>query len=175
MERSIGGGGQLARHYAEQAWWTLDIRNCAIGFAVGVVAAHGLPAAHPFWAYWLVAGLGLVPLRRLRVVAMTAVGLGWGALNVSEGLAQRLDASCEDAALVGRIVDLPAHVAVTSNRAGDARVDPTAQRFLVQPETASCVPLGRIRLTWFEGAEVRAGERWRLHVRLRPADRKSVV
>ena len=157
------------RHYAGQALLTLDIRNCAIGFAVGVVAAHWLPVAHPFWAYWLVAGLGLAPLRRLRVVAMIAVGLGWGALNIGEALAQRLDASCEDADLVGRIVDLPAHVQVAGGRADDARVGPTAQRFLVQPETASCAPPGRIRLTWFEGAEVRAGERWRLHVRLRPA------
>lgn len=141
----------------------MDIRNCALAFAAGVVVAHWLPAAQPLWLCWLAGGAGLLPLRRLRVAGMLALGLGWGALHALDAMARRIDASCAAITVVGRIVDLPAR-----SEAGPRADGLSMQRFVLAPETSDCGIPGRVRLTWFDGPRLRGGERWRMSVRLKP-------
>ena len=138
----------------------MDTRNQAFAWAAGVVAAHWLPSAQPFWPYLLLGGAGLLPLRRGRLAAAALLGLGWGACHVEDAGARRINASCPEAQVIGRIDDLPAR-----RRAGELRI----QSFVLTPQWASCEALdAAMRLTWLDGPPVRGGERWRLHVRVKP-------
>jgi len=139
----------------------MDIRNSALGFAFGVVVAHWLPWAHTLWIGWSCAGAGLLLARRARILGAAAIGLGWGSFHAVDALDRRLDPSCEQATVTGRVVDLPSTSEPVSPGA------PRAQRFVLSPDAASCDIGGRIRLTWFDGPTLRGGERWRLHVRLK--------
>lgn len=139
----------------------MGMRNAAFAFSLGVVAAHWSPWAHPLWACWLCLGVALVVPRRARTLAAAVLGLGWGALNAVDAVDIRIGRSCAEAAVTGRVVDLPARFEPV------ALGSPRARRFVLLPRTASCAIEGPVRLTWYDGPEVRGGERWRLLVRLR--------
>ena len=141
----------------------MEIRNSALAFAGGVVAAHGLPAAHPFWPYILLAGTAALACRRLRIAALVSVGLGWGAWAAVDAVTQRVSAACQEAVVTGQVVDLPALL-----QTNDQASQRLGQRFVLVPQQASCELPGPVRLTWFEGPSVRGGELWRLRVRLKP-------
>ena len=129
-------------------------------WAAGAIAAHWLPAAHPFWPYLLLGGTGLLPLRRWRLTAAALLGLGWGAYSAEDAVLGRIDADCTEAVVVGSIDGLP------SRRHTDEFF---IQSFALRPERASCETLrGLLRLSWYDGPPVRSGERWRLQVRVKP-------
>ena len=147
-------------HYAAEAG-RMGMRNGALAFSLGVVAAHWTPTAHPLWPCWLALGLALLVPRRARILAAALVGLGWGTLHAVDAVDARIDRSCSEAAVTGRVVDLPAWSEAVSPET------PRARRFVILPRTATCAIDGPVRLTWYDGPEVRGGERWRLFVRLR--------
>ena len=147
-------------HYAADAR-PMGMRNGALAFALGVVAAHGSAWAHPLWACWLCLGVALLVPRRARTLAAAVLGLGWGALHAVDAVDVRIDRSCSETAITGRIVDLPAWSDPVAP--GTLR----ARRFVVFPQTSGCAIDGPVRLTWYDGPEVRGGERWRFLVRLR--------
>lgn len=138
----------------------------ALGFAAGVIALHlqpHLPAAWPAAAAaLLLAGVA----RRLPVLgplALACAGFAWAALHACLTLCDPFPAQLtrETLELTGRVVDLP-------GRSQDA------QRFLFQVETsdrqgADAAFAGLVRLSWYRNPpRLRAGERWRLTVRLKP-------
>ena len=142
----------------------MDIRVSALVFSAGATASHWLPWARPLWGCWLFGAVLLLPARRLRLAAVAALGLGWGAWHVTQAMNTALDAACWDAELTGRVVGLPTR---NSDGPGGASV----QRFwfaLDRPALGSCAPTGAVRLTWLAGPELRAGEAWSLVARLRP-------
>ena len=140
----------------------MPIRNLLLAFAAGAIAAHWLPAAHALAAPTLWLGVGLLPIRRLRLAGMALVGLGWASGHAAAVVAAQLAAPCGAANLVGRVVGLP-----TSRHVDGVG---GTQRFLVQLEAEQCgLAAGqRVQLAWLRGPAVGGGERWRLQARLRP-------
>ena len=142
----------------------MDIRNQALAWAAGAIAAHWLPATHPFWPYLLLGGTGLLPLRYWRVAAAALLGLAWGAYSAEDAVLGRIGAGCSEAAVVGRIDGLPSR-----RRTASAIAEFAIQSFAFLPEEATCETLGGpLRLSWYDGPQIRGGERWRLQVRLKP-------
>lgn len=147
----------------------MRLRDLALAFGGGVVAAHWLPGAHSLWLAWALAGGCAAPLafgrarwqRGAGVAVCALLGLGWGGWSATDALTARLAPGCETADVTGRVADLPAAVRMPGQRG-------PAQRFALAPETASCPLGGVVRLFWAEGPPVGAGQRWRLRVRLRP-------
>ena len=139
----------------------MSCRNCLLGFALGVVAAHWLPLAHALALPLVCLGAGLLPIRRLRVAALALIGLGWAGGHVEAVVSAQLAAPCGAAGLVGRVVGLPA----TQWQEGLG----VTQRFLFELEVPKCgiAPGRQLQLSWLRGPEVRGGERWRVNVRLR--------
>lgn len=161
---SVPMGRGHRRREAQPTRWqnTLAWRNLLFAFAAGVVAAHWLPAPHALAAPLLWLGVGLLPIRGLRLGGMALVGLGWAGGQAASIAAAQLAAPCGAADLAGRIVGLP----TAQHFAGVG----SAQRFLLQLETPQCgLKAGqRVRLAWLRGPALGGGERWRLQARLRP-------
>ena len=134
------------------------IRNAALAFSFGAVAAHWLPAVQSLWACWLFAGVAIALARRLRVLGAALVGLGWGAVHGLDALDRQIDPGCAEATVTGRIAGLP------SEQRGRGMI---AWRFVLEPETASCELRGSLRLMWLDGPPLRGGERLSLGVRLK--------
>ena len=144
---------------------SMVIRNAALAFSFGVVAAHWLPAAQSLWACWICAGIGiaLAPRPRnaapwVRVLGAALIGLGWGAAHGHDALDRRIEPGCAQATVTGRIAGLPAE---------DHSRGSIARRFVFVPETASCELRGPLRLMWLDGPTLRSDERWSLGVRLK--------
>lgn len=137
-----------------------------LAFALGVGVYH-LPAAPLSWS--LLAWIGVLALaaalwtRSLAPIALAA-GLAWAAFSACTLLCAPFpdEFARKDLVVEGRIHDLP-----------DA--DLRRSRFLLQVEQLRDAerPLdfsGLIRLSWYRDVPpLRAGQRWRLHVRLKPA------
>ena len=137
---------------------SMAIRNAALGFSFGVVAAHWFPAAQPLWACCMCAGVAMALARRVRILGAALVGLGWGAVHGLDALDRQIDPGCAQASVAGRIVGLP------SEEHGRGMI---ARRFVFEPETASCELRGRLRLMWLDGPSLRSNERFSLVVRLK--------
>ena len=140
----------------------MPIRNLLLAFAAGAVAAHWLPAVHALAGPTLWLGVGLLPVRRLRLAGMALVGLGWASGQAAAVVAAQLPAPCGAANLEGRVVGLP-----TSRHVDGVG---GTQRFLLQLDARQCgLAAGqRVQLAWLRGPAVGGGERWRLQARLRP-------
>lgn len=135
-----------------------------IAFLLGVVALQRLSELpNPYWAVLLI---GLLPLAwfcpRLRIPAMAASGFLWAALYGSFILAPGLDLALEgkDVTLEGRVASLPQDVEKGTRFEFDIARMTTNGADTPHP--------GRVRLTWYRSAPIlKAGETWRLRVRLK--------
>lgn len=126
--------------------------------------AHWLPWTHPLGPYWLLAGGLLLPVRRLRILAVAALGVGWTAWHVGATESGKLDAACADVELVGRVADLPTRAVAAADADAVDRFEFVVRR----PSVPDCLAGGRLRLVWLAGPGLRGGETWSLRARLRP-------
>jgi len=132
-----------------------------MALALGLLTLRFLPVLPPVWLWLLlpVTGLMLMPFRTYPV-ALFLFGLSWACANaqwaLDDRLAMRLDG--ETLWLEGRVTGLP------QNASGVVRFE------LSDSQSRRAVLPKRLRLAWFGGPPVNAGERWRLAVKLkRPA------
>jgi competence protein ComEC len=132
-----------------------------MALALGLLALRFLPALPPVWL-WLVLpvlGLMLLPFRTYPA-ALFLFGLSWAGANAQWALDDRLVARLDGETLwlEGRVTGLP------QNAAGVVRFELSDSR-----SRRSALPR-RMRLAWYGGPPVNAGEHWRLAVKLkRPA------
>ncbi len=134
------------------------MRTGMVALAAGLLLLRFLPALPD--ARWLI-GLVLVGLlslacRRYRV-AMLLLGLSWACVSAQSALDDRLAPELDDRTLwlEGRVVGLPT-------------VSDEVVRFeLAEAESRRVRLPQRMRLAWYGGPELRAGERWRLAVHLK--------
>ena len=141
-----------------------DIRIWAMAFCACAVLAHWLPWAQPLWPYWLIGGALALPVRRLRVLAVGALGLGWTGWNIAVAVHAPISAACGDVEVAGRVAGLPTRTAPGPDAVAADRFE-----FLLDGTSApACVDEGRLRLVWLEGPGLRGGETWSLRARLRP-------
>lgn len=138
---------------------SMVVRNAALAFSFGVVAAHWLPVLQSQWACWLCAGVAVALARRVRVLGAALIGLGWGAVHGLDAVDRRIEPACAEASVVGRVAGLPSE---------DLGRGPPVRRFVFEPETASCKLQGSIRLIWLDGPSVGSDQRFSLRVRLKP-------
>lgn len=130
-----------------------------LSLSVGLVALRFLPELPPAWVIGLgfcVAGL-LWPYARL--CALFLLGISWACVQGHWALEQRLPESHEGRTfwLEGLIVGLPER----SERTLRFDLDSVTSRHAGIPS--------HIRVSWYQGPEIQAGERWRLAVTLRQA------
>jgi len=141
------------------------MRSGTIAFALGVWALTGARALpDPMLVELLPLALGVALVApRVRLVALFATGFLWALLRAHLMVAERLPEALVGQNLVveGVIASLP-------------RVDPKRVRFLLRVEAIHAPDGGHwrrpglVRLSWYEPAPVvRAGERWRLAVKLK--------
>ena len=139
------------------------MRRALIGFAAGVMLAHGQPVA-PFAAIIIgVAGAILLASRPWRFAAALAIGAAWGWLAIA-------------AALPDRPSDCPVPVALSAHIAGlPERQGPMASFEVILAADAACgLKRGdRMRLSWTHTGQPlplpRPGQQWGLTARIRPA------
>jgi competence protein ComEC len=129
-----------------------------LALVLGMLLLRFLPTLPPVWLLYLlpIIGLLLLPLRGYPV-AFFLFGFSWACLCAQSALDDRLAAQLDGRTLwlQGQIVDLP--------EVGDGIV-----RFQLQQVTSRRAKLPeRLRLAWYGGPELRAGETWRLAVRLK--------
>ncbi|MFF7706842.1 DNA internalization-related competence protein ComEC/Rec2 [Pseudomonas sp. NPDC007930] len=126
--------------------------------AAGLLGLYGLPALPPVWLWALLVGLGgLCLLRRHWRLGLFLLGFCWACGSAQRALDARLAPALDGQTLwlEGRVAGLPRH-------------DGRSVRFELAEPSARRGPLpALLRLSWFGGPELRAGERWRLAVTLR--------
>lgn len=134
------------------------MRKGMLALVLGLLCLRLFPALPSVG--WLVALalLGLAALgTRLRLLGWFMLGACWACWSAQLALDDRLDAALDGRTLwlEGQVVGLPTR--------GERGV-----RFeLAQPQSRRAELPQRLQLSWFEGPELRAGERWRLAVSLR--------
>lgn len=134
------------------------MRTGMLALAAGLACLPLLPALPPGWllAALLPIGLMLLPWRTYPA-ALFLFGLAWACFSAQRALDDRLVAELDGRTLwlEGRIVGLP--------EKGDGVV-----RFQLEQASARRHDLPqRLRLSWYGGPELQAGERWRLAVKLK--------
>lgn len=134
------------------------MRAALLALAAGLLLLRFLSQLPPLWASSFICVLGalLIP-SRWRVVGWFLIGLGWACVNahwaVTDRLAQALDG--RTFWLEGQVAGLP------DVRDGVVRFELTdiSSRHAGLPS--------RLRLAWYGGPAVQAGERWRLAATLK--------
>jgi competence protein ComEC len=135
-----------------------DLRTALLALAAGLLLLRFMPQL-PSTAVLVVlglGGLGLLPFRSYPL-GLLLLGFTWACLCAQNALDDRLDPALDGRTLwlEGRVVGLP-------------EVRGTVQRFeLEQPFSRRAELPGRLRLSWQDGQTVRAGEVWRLAVKLK--------
>jgi competence protein ComEC len=143
----------------------LTLMRAGLAFAAGVAAFHVLPQMPPIWLGACLALPALLAWRLvwLRLPCLFLLGVFWAQFNACALLCDPFpdDLARVPLVLEGRIASIP------------VRTD-FATRFLFQVERTlqdhHPIPFqGLVRLSWHEGAPaLKAGERWRFPVRLKP-------
>ena len=133
------------------------MRAGMLALAAGLLLLRFLPQLPPAEAIYGLAALGLLLLARWMPAGLFCLGLAWACLNAQWALDDRLPAELDGRTfwLEGQVSGLP------EIRTGVVRfelVDITSRH--------SGLP-SRLRLSWYDGPRVRAGERWRLAARLK--------
>ncbi|MBK5963198.1 DNA internalization-related competence protein ComEC/Rec2 [Thiocystis minor] len=140
--------------------------RAGLAFAAGVAAFHLFPVMPPLWLVGLLTLLLAVLAWRLvllRLPFACLLGIFWAQLHACAVLCQPFPDELARAPLLleGRIASIPVETGY-------------ATRFLFQVErtlqNTNPIPFqGLVRLSWYKGAPaLKAGERWRLPVRLKP-------
>jgi competence protein ComEC len=134
------------------------MRTGILALVAGLLVLRFLPVLPPFWllAVLPVTGLMLLPFRSYPV-ALFLFGLTWACVSAQWALDDRLERQMDARTLwlQGQVVGLP--------EVGEGVV-----RFQLEQAVARRSKLpARLRLAWYGGPAVRAGETWRLAVRLK--------
>lgn len=129
-----------------------------VALAAGLLALRFLPALPPIWLVALLAVVA-VPLLLFRSypLALFLLGFSWACVSAQWALDERLAVNLDGRTLwlQGRVTGLP--------EVGEGVV-----RFQLQQASSRRAELPpRIRLAWYSAPPVRAGETWRLAVRLK--------
>lgn len=129
-----------------------------VALAAGLLALRFLPALPPIWLVALLAVVA-VPLLLFRSypLALFLLGFSWACVSAQWALDERLAVDLDGRTLwlQGRVTGLP--------EVGEGVV-----RFQLQQASSRRTELPpRIRLAWYNAPPVRAGETWRLAVRLK--------
>lgn len=133
------------------------MRARMLALAAGLLLLRFLPQLPPAEALWGLAALGLLLLWRRAAAGLFCLGLAWACLVAQEALDDRLPAELDGRTfwLEGRVSGLP-------------EVRPGLVRFeLVDIGSRHAGLPSRLRLSWYDGPRVEAGERWRLAARLK--------
>ncbi|SDK13226.1 DNA internalization-related competence protein ComEC/Rec2 [Pseudomonas indica] len=134
------------------------MRTGIVAFVAGLLALRFLPALPPTWLLSVLAlfGLMLLPFRSYPL-AFFLLGFSWACTSAQWALDDRLPPSLDGQTLwlEGQVSGLPEH------RDGVVRfqLDEAVSRRTRLPRS--------MRLAWYGGPPVHAGERWRLAVRLK--------
>ncbi|MGE8495963.1 MAG: DNA internalization-related competence protein ComEC/Rec2 [Pseudomonas sp.] len=134
------------------------MRTGMFAFVAGLLLLRFLPALPPAWLLWLmpVVGLMLLPFRTYPL-ALFLFGVSWACLSAQSALDDRLAPALDGRTLwlQGTVVGLP-----------DVRDG--LVRFQLEGATSRRADLpGLMRLSWYGGPSLLAGETWRLAVRLK--------
>ncbi len=134
------------------------MRTGMFALAAGLACLPLLPWLPPAWALWLIAlaGLMLLPWRSYPL-ALFGFGLVWACVSAQHALDDRLSAALDGRTLwlEGQVVGLPEQ---TDGTVRFLLEDPVARRYRLP---------SRLRLAWYDGPALHAGERWRLAVKLK--------
>lgn len=136
------------------------MRTGMLALAIGLACLTVLPALPSQPVIVLLLSMGLLLLRsRIYPLGLFLLGFCWACSSAQWALNQRLPAALDGQTLwlEGRVVGLP------ERREGVVRFqleEASARRHALPP---------RMRLAWYDGPVLHAGERWRLAVRLKRA------
>jgi len=134
------------------------MRTGMLALVAGLLVLRWLPVLPPFWLLCLlpVIGLMLLPFRSYPI-ALFLFGFSWACISAQSALDDRLAVELDGRTLwvEGRVVGLP------EMRTGVVRFE------LADPYSRRTDLPDRLRLAWHAGPELRAGETWRLAVRLK--------
>lgn len=134
------------------------MRAGMLALAAGLASLSLLPALPPAWLLWLALPVGLMLLPyRSYPLALFLFGLCWACVSAQWALDERLAPELDGQTLwlEGQVVGLP------ERREGVVRFQ------LADAQARRASLPGLLRLAWYDGPVLRAGERWRLAVRLK--------
>lgn len=134
------------------------MRTAMLALAAGLLLLRFLPQLPPMWSLpvMLVVGLAMLPTR-CRMLAFFFFGLAWACLSAQWALDDRLPKELDGRTfwLEGRVVGLP------DTRDGVVRFE------LVDITSRHAGLPSRVRLSWYGGPPLEAGERWRVAAKLK--------
>lgn len=134
------------------------MRSGILALVAGLLTLRFLPALPPFWllAFLPIVGLMLLPFRSYPI-ALFLFGFTWACVSAQWALDGRLAPSLDARTLwlQGRVVGLPE----VSEGVVRFQLEQAVSRRGALPE--------RLRLSWYGGPALHAGETWRLAVRLK--------
>ncbi|WP_425915540.1 DNA internalization-related competence protein ComEC/Rec2 [Pseudomonas sp. GWSMS-1] len=134
------------------------MRSGILALVAGLLTLRFLPALPPFWllAFLPIVGLMLLPFRSYPI-ALFLFGFTWACVSAQWALDDRLAPSLDARTLwlQGRVVGLPE----VSEGVVRFQLEQAVSRRGALPE--------RLRLSWYGGPALHAGETWRLAVRLK--------
>ena len=134
------------------------MRNGLLALAAGLLLLRFLPALPPAWLLLLLPLLGLMLLPfRSYPLAFFLFGFSWACLSAQSALDDRLSPALDGGTwwLEGRVVGLPEQGTGVQR----FQLEEVSSRKHVLPQ--------RLRLGWYGGPVVQAGQRWRLAVKLK--------
>ncbi|MCQ4263599.1 DNA internalization-related competence protein ComEC/Rec2 [Stutzerimonas stutzeri] len=135
------------------------MRTWMLALAAGLVLPRFLPALPAVWGWLALAALGCLLLLRRRWVplGLFLLGLSWACYQSQAAIDDRLPASKD-----GRTFWIEGTVTGLPSSAGNV------VRFeLVDIESRHAGLPSKVRLSWYGGPTMQAGERWRLAARLK--------
>ena len=133
------------------------MRTGVLALLAGLLLLRFLPELPPFWLLAVLSVAGLLFAYRSYPIALLLFGFSWACVSAQWALDDRLAPQLDARTLwlQGQVVGLP-------------EVAQGVVRFQVEQATSRRDKLpARLRVSWYDGPVVRAGETWRLAVRLK--------
>ena len=133
------------------------MRTGVLALLAGLLLLRFLPELPPFWLLAVLSVAGLLFAYRSYPIALLLFGFSWACMSAQWALDDRLAPQLDARTLwlQGQVVGLP-------------EVAQGVVRFQVEQATSRRDKLpARLRVSWYGGPVVRAGETWRLAVRLK--------